>query len=42
MNNALSVDHWKVSHIENLETGNNDLTETYEGLVEIEKTNKHK
>ena len=42
MNNALSVDHWKVTHTENFETGNNDLTETYEGLVEIEKTNEQK
>ena len=40
--NPLTVDKWTVKHIENHETRNCDLIETYEGRVEIEKTEKQK
>ena len=40
--NHLTVDKWKVQHIENHKTRNSDLIETYEGRVEIEKTEKQK
>ena len=42
INNHLTVDSWKVQYIENKETGNIDLHETYEGRVNIEKTDKQK
>ena len=38
INNPLTVDKWNVKHVENIETGDSDLIETYEGNVEIEKT----
>ena len=40
--NPLTVDKWKVQHIENPMTRNSDLIETFEGRVEIEKTDKQK
>ena len=42
INNPLTVDKWNVKHVENIETGDSDLIETYEGRVEIEKTEKQK
>ena len=42
INNHLTVDSWKVQYIENKETGNIDLHETYEGRVNIEKTDQQK
>ena len=42
INNPLTVDKWNVKHVENIETGDSDLIETYEGGVEIEKTDNQK
>ena len=41
-NSYLSVDNWKTEHRENLNTGESDLVETFEGLVPIDKTEEHK
>ena len=41
-NNHLKVDEWKVTHTDNLETGDSVLTETYAGMVNIDKTSKQK
>ena len=40
--NHLTVDSWKVRHVENPKTGISDLIENYTGMVEIEKTEKQK
>ena len=42
LNSPLAVDNWKVIHKENPVTGDKDLFETYEGLVEMEKTDEQK
>ena len=42
LNSHLQVDNWKVEHVDNPETKESDLVETYEGLVSIGKTEKHK
>jgi hypothetical protein len=41
-NSYLSVDNWKTEHKENMNTGETDLVETFEGLVTIDKTEEHK
>ena len=41
LNNPLHVDNWKVEYVENKETGDVDLVESYEGKVEIEKTDEY-
>ena len=42
LNSHLQVDNWKVEHEDNPETNESDLVETYEGMVSIGKTEKHK
>ena len=42
LNSPLAVDNWKVIHKENPVTGDKDLFQTYEGLVEMEKTDEQK
>ena len=42
VNTPLAVDNWKVVHKENPLTGEQDLFETYEGLVEMDKTDEQK
>ena len=42
MNSPLMVDKWVVKHVENPAYGKSDLVETYEGLVQIEKTKTYK
>ena len=41
MNSPLHVDNWKTEYIENKETGDVDLVETYEGKVNIEKADEY-
>ena len=36
------VNKWKVTHVDNPNTGESDLVETYEGLVSIGQTTKQK
>ena len=38
----LVVDNWSVEYVDNLDTGDYDLIETYVGKVKIENTDKHK
>ena len=40
--NQLTVDNWNVEHVENSDTGNNDLVETFQGLVVLEQTDIQK
>ena len=42
VNSSLTVDKWTVQHIENKETGDTDLVETYAGQVEIGKCQEQK
>ena len=42
LNSPLMVDKWSVTHVDNPNTGEIDLVETYEGLVPIEETTKKK
>ena len=42
LNSSLTVDKWTVEHIENKETGDTDLVETYAGQVEIGKCHEQK
>ena len=42
INNELLVDSWKIEYKENIETGEDDLVESYVGQVPIGKTNKQK
>ena len=42
INNPLTVDKWSVIHVENIETKDSDLIETYEGRVEIKNTDNQK
>ena len=42
LNSPLMVDKWKVTHVDNPNTGESDLVETYEGLVSIGQTTKQK
>ena len=42
LNSPLMVDKWVVKHVENPASGKSDLVETYEGLVQIEKTKTYK
>ena len=42
LNSPLMVDKWAVTHVENPASGDSDLVETYEGLVEMEKTTTYK
>ena len=41
LNSPLTVDNWKVEYVENKETGDVDLVESYEGKVEIEKADEY-
>ena len=38
----LEIDSWKVEYKDNLETGENELVEIYEGKVPIQKTDEQK
>ena len=38
----LNVDNWNTKHVENKTTGGHDLVETYEGKIEMEKTDEYK
>ena len=42
LNSPLMVDKWAVTHVENPASGDSDLVDTYEGLVEMEKTTTYK
>ena len=42
LNSELTVDIWKVTVEDNLETGETDFLETYEGKISIGKTDKTK
>ena len=42
LNSELTVDSWKVTVEDNLETGETDFLETYEGQISIGKTDKTK
>ena len=42
INSNLMVDNWSVQYIENKQTGEDDLKETYCGLTKIKKTNEQK
>ena len=39
---SLQVDNWTTKHVENKTTGGHDLIETYEGKIEMEKTDEYK
>ena len=39
---SLQVDNWTTKHLENKTTGGHDLIETYEGKIEMEKTDEYK
>ena len=41
-NNPLTVDKWKVEHIQNTSTGESELVESYEGPVMMESTSEQK
>ena len=41
-NNSLVVDNWKITHEENLNTGDTDLVEEYQGKIEIEQVEEYK
>ena len=36
------MDHWKKEHVENKVTGEHDLIESYNGKVEIDRTEEYK
>ena len=40
--NSLMVDSWQVKHVDNPNTGSNELVETYDGKKLIEKKEKQK
>ena len=42
LNSDLVVDNWDVEYVDNLDTGDYDLVETYEGQVSIEQTGQHR
>ena len=42
LNSDLVVDNWDVEYVDNLDTGDYDLVETYEGQVSIEQTEQHR
>ena len=41
-NSPLTVDKWKVEHIQNMSTGESELVESYEGPVMMESTSEQK
>ena len=42
INNKLLVDSWKIEYKANIETGEDDIVESYVGQLPIGKTNKQK
>ena len=42
INNALKVDNWTAKYVDNEETGELDLKETFEGQVDIEQVTEQK
>lgn len=42
LNSKLVVDNWITEHVENMNTGEYDLIEQYEGRIKIDKTENQK
>ena len=42
LNSDLVVDSWTAEYVDNLNTGDYDIIETFDGKVPIENTDKHK
>ena len=42
LNSQLAVDSWNTEHIENMNTGESELDEKYEGRIQIDKTENQK
>jgi hypothetical protein len=42
INSSLMVDNWSVQYVENMQTGEDDLKETYCGLTNIKKTSEQR